>query len=528
MKWFYGLIAAAVLPLIGFAASADLPVTQQIGSDTTPPTTPSFISALAVSSDQIDLEWSTSTDSGVGLEGYLLFRDAVQIANLATTTYSDTGLSAETTYEYYVIAYDFFGNQSSSSATSTVTTPAIPEPPAPPEFVPAGREQLVPIPLEFSKLSVSSESRRAVISIETPGFVVATVKFGVTPQYELGSVSRSQYKTAHDFVLSDLTPNLRYYFSVTIRNQRGEQLTINDSFITQSEEVVVLPPENVSAARFERLSENSVRISWRNPDTSRFDRVRIVANPNFYPLDPTEGELIFEGRATSFLHQLGQRSTDEMYYTIFTLTQDGQYSSGVIGFVSWPSVLPPRIPAVDTVPTSSPPLFPDGGEIDEGTANLFNFSHVEFIQDNRVRISVHGEVRLDPAVPTTIRVPYEVMPETLKVITVTLTPASSTEVFSFLLRRNEDGSYYEATIGPLRNQAIYSVTISLLDFRTGKVTVVSGVIDTVPQSALAHQEPLPDFWQYLWYMIVWYWWWWVIVLCLLVFAYMLSRESSSS
>ena len=100
-------------------------------SDTTPPSTPANLSANTISSSQINISWTGSTDN-VGVIGYKIYRGGTQItastSSTAITTYSDTGLQASTTYTYTVVAYDAVGNNSAQSATVSATT----NPPPPP------------------------------------------------------------------------------------------------------------------------------------------------------------------------------------------------------------------------------------------------------------------------------------------------------------------------------------------------------------------------------------------------------------
>jgi len=89
--------------------------------DTQPPSAPSNLNADAVSTSQINLTWSASTDN-VGVAGYKIYRNGAYLASVTTTTYSNTGLSAGSSYTYYVTAYDDAGNESSASNTDTATT----------------------------------------------------------------------------------------------------------------------------------------------------------------------------------------------------------------------------------------------------------------------------------------------------------------------------------------------------------------------------------------------------------------------
>ena len=98
------------------------------GQDTTPPTAPSNLTATAASASQINLSWTASTDN-VGVTGYLVERcsgagcsNFAQIGTPPSTSFSDTGLTASTSYSYRVRATDAAGNLSAYSNTATATT----------------------------------------------------------------------------------------------------------------------------------------------------------------------------------------------------------------------------------------------------------------------------------------------------------------------------------------------------------------------------------------------------------------------
>ncbi len=95
--------------------------------DTTAPTVPLNLQASAISSSQINLTWTASTDA-VGVTGYNIYRctgsctPTVSIGTSATNSYSDTGLTAETTYTYSVEAYDAVANTSAQTSGVGATT----------------------------------------------------------------------------------------------------------------------------------------------------------------------------------------------------------------------------------------------------------------------------------------------------------------------------------------------------------------------------------------------------------------------
>ncbi|WP_438351687.1 discoidin domain-containing protein [Paenibacillus sp. FA6] len=89
--------------------------------DTQAPTAPSNLTTAVVSSNQINLNWTASTDN-VGVAGYQVFRDGTQVGTPTGTTFNDTGLTASTAYSYTVKAVDAAGNLSANSNTATATT----------------------------------------------------------------------------------------------------------------------------------------------------------------------------------------------------------------------------------------------------------------------------------------------------------------------------------------------------------------------------------------------------------------------
>ncbi|MCK5178469.1 MAG: hypothetical protein KAR32_02990, partial [Candidatus Omnitrophica bacterium] len=96
-------------------------------TDTEAPNVPTGLNATAGSDVVIDLTWNASTDN-VGVTGYRLFRDGVEVGTSATMSYSDTGLIPETTYSYTVTAYDAAANESGQSTSVSETTVSF-EPP---------------------------------------------------------------------------------------------------------------------------------------------------------------------------------------------------------------------------------------------------------------------------------------------------------------------------------------------------------------------------------------------------------------
>ncbi|WP_052092075.1 alpha-amylase [Paenibacillus sp. FSL H7-0357] len=95
-------------------------------SDTDPrvvtkPTAPSNLASSVKTDKTVTLTWNASTDSS-GIAGYDVYRNNVKVGSATAATYKDTGLTAETTYTYKVIARSQTGGTSDPSNELSVKT----------------------------------------------------------------------------------------------------------------------------------------------------------------------------------------------------------------------------------------------------------------------------------------------------------------------------------------------------------------------------------------------------------------------
>src|SRR6267154_1308485 len=187
-------------------------------TDTTPPSTPTGLTGAAAGSTGANLSWIASTDN-VGVAAYILLRNGVQIATLATTSFADTGLSAATIYSYTVAARDAAGNLSLDSTSVSVTT-AITADTTPPS-VPTGLTAAA-AGTTGANLSWSSSTdnvgvtgyivRRNGVQVATPattgfadtGLSVGTYSYTVAARDAAGNVSANSASAS--VTLADTTP----------------------------------------------------------------------------------------------------------------------------------------------------------------------------------------------------------------------------------------------------------------------------------------------------------------------------------
>jgi chitodextrinase len=176
--------------------SASVSVTTASAADTTPPSTPTGLTGAAAGSTAANLSWSASTDN-VGVAGYIVRRNGVQVATPATTTYADAGLSAATTYSYTVAARDAAGNISPNSTSVSVTTPP------PPPSNSAG--------LAWDAVTAQNLSGYRVYFGTAPGTYLQPVGQGIS----VGNVTA--------YLITGLAGGSRYYFAVTDFDTLGRE-----------------------------------------------------------------------------------------------------------------------------------------------------------------------------------------------------------------------------------------------------------------------------------------------------------------
>ncbi|MEW9698421.1 X2-like carbohydrate binding domain-containing protein [Paenibacillus sp. SI8] len=85
------------------------------------PTVPANLQSPAKTSASVNLTWSASSDN-VGVQAYDIYNGTTLAGSTSDTSYTITGLSANTAYSFTVKARDAAGNVSDASSTLNVTT----------------------------------------------------------------------------------------------------------------------------------------------------------------------------------------------------------------------------------------------------------------------------------------------------------------------------------------------------------------------------------------------------------------------
>ncbi len=194
--------------VVAFKIAPDIP-------DTEAPSTPTNLTASAITESSATLSWDVSTDN-IGVAGYDVYQDGAVIGTVAGATIDVSGLTASTSYDFFVIAKDAAGNESVASATLAVTTLA-PDTQAP------------SVPANLVELNVASNQ-------VTIGWDASTDNVGVT-EYDVlqdGVVVATVAETTA--VITGLTAQTIYEFTVVAKDAAGnESATSSPLSITTTE-----------------------------------------------------------------------------------------------------------------------------------------------------------------------------------------------------------------------------------------------------------------------------------------------------
>ncbi len=233
------------------AQSSALEVTTAATTDTEAPSIPAGLAASNVSASSAELSWSSSTDN-VGVTGYKVFRDGVEVATVNQTNHKAEGLAAATTYSFTVSAVDAAGNASAQSAAATVTTLANTDTEAPAVVTGLAVSDVTASGLTLTWLASSDNVGTTLYHISRGGAEVATV-------------------SGTAFTDSGLTDATTYTYTVIAEDAAGNRSALSAalSAITLDGTAPSIPAGLVAA----NVSPEGVSLSWE----AAADNVGVVA-----------------------------------------------------------------------------------------------------------------------------------------------------------------------------------------------------------------------------------------------------------
>jgi len=331
--------------------------------------------------------------------------------------------------------------------------------------------------LYIENVHIVSSTYGAVVSWTTTLPSNDVVYWGTSERYEIGQAAEIGYTQTHNVSIEHLEPGTQYVLSITSHAEGGRIATESGKLFRTERLPDKTPPANVSDFTATYDASGEVHLSWKNPTDTDFERVRIVRSDIFFPKDPYDGLVVYEGSRESSRDAWITPGTT-YYYTAFAEDVSDNYSSGAIARVRIPllpgqgqgqgdtPVIEPFVPTPEEDVFGGITILPgDSEEITEEIKQL-SFGDFRFIQFGK-EINRQGNlIRVNGSGNLEIAIGYDVVPEVLKTIGVTLSdPEDPDKKFPFLLRVNNDKSDYTATIAPLARPGVYRIQATVLDYK---------------------------------------------------------------
>ncbi len=297
--------------------------------DTVPPTVPSGLSAASVSSSQIDLSWTPSTDAVSGMSGYRLFQSLspssfpavpfVQVAH-PTATFSHTGLNPSTPYYYRVTAVDNNGNESAPSNVASATTQAGPD--------------MVP-PSNVASLVATPGDNTVTLGWNAPpepdfAGVLVLRKTGSVPSFAWNDASAASIINlpAGTNTTTDATAVNGTTYTYGVFSYDGIPNYAAGTFVqaTPSSGVFSSDVQNLVASP----GNGKIDFTWVNPGSPAYVGVTIRRSTTAFPATPADGTAAGEiAKPQASWSDIGLTNGTTYFYTFFAHDGSSHYGTGV-------------------------------------------------------------------------------------------------------------------------------------------------------------------------------------------------------
>ena len=212
-----------------------------------PPDAPSALSATAKSSSQIDLSWDDNSDDETGFKIERRLSTSSSFSQIGTTSandtdYTDSGLSASTTYVYRVRAYNANGNSGYSDTDRATTRSNVP---GAPTSLSASAKSSSQIDLSWT----DNSSNESGFKIERKLSSAANSSFR-----QVGTTSAND----NDYSDSGLSEGTGYTYRVRAYNAAGNSSYSASASATTKVSIPSAPSSLSASAR----SATTIRLSW--------------------------------------------------------------------------------------------------------------------------------------------------------------------------------------------------------------------------------------------------------------------------
>jgi chitodextrinase len=211
-------------------------------ADTVPPSTPTNLAGVSGAPTTAFLTWNASSDN-VGVAGYYVFRNGVNIATTIQTQYQDLALTGSTTYSYAVIAFDLARNRAPATLAVPITTKDVIAPSA---------------PANVTATAMSCQLVKLMWSVAADDVAVGSYRiFRGTSPASLSQVATT-FSTTFSYTDFPLASGTTYYYALEAADTSGNVSSIS-AIVVAITLALPSPPTNLVATP---ISSKQIKLSW--------------------------------------------------------------------------------------------------------------------------------------------------------------------------------------------------------------------------------------------------------------------------
>ena len=299
-------------------------------------------------------------------------------------------------------------------------------------------------------VSVTARFDSVTVLWKTNEHTTSRLSWGLNDDYSMGFVVSNQLLLNHQADLLNLLEQNRYYFSIVAIDSSGNRSSYFGNFLTLASPDLT-PPQNVTNLNAEPL-QNKVRLTWDNPPDLDFELIRIVRSEKFIPIDPFNGQVVYEGTADQF-DDVTVEPGAAYYYTVFSRDASGNYSSGsfTIVMLRWFSEQETtgddkELPYVDVI-------FPR----DEEEFEIIEIKNILFYQNGKRIELKNNNINIVRELPLLVVVPKgELSKDTLTVAATIKSLTFEVAETSYLFALDRSTGNYILQLPPLPKEGKYN------------------------------------------------------------------------
>ncbi|OGS21975.1 MAG: hypothetical protein A2252_00335 [Elusimicrobia bacterium RIFOXYA2_FULL_39_19] len=319
----YGIYAVDDATLVSVSSATGRFYTSVSLADSTVPNAPTNLNSSNQTETSIELSWTASAQAGDGdyASYYKILRESVQISTTADTSYTDSGLSAGTTYNYAVYAVDDSSNVSATAASGSFSTQQSGSDTTAPTIVSVTAVSSVSISVEFSEpVNETTAETISNFSINNSITIVAAV---LGPSQRIVTLAASQHSAG-------------ITYTITINNIQDKAGTPNT--ITANSQMSyaygdATPPSEVTGTKgVDRPTDkgDSVIVSWTKINDADVAGYKIYYA--YTQFSSTAQATYFNGSplsnsSISSITVTGLNSANEYYFAVAAVDLSGNISS---------------------------------------------------------------------------------------------------------------------------------------------------------------------------------------------------------